>query len=136
MSNQWTITIERRRGQPLIIGDAGEPRIRFLVGPRGFSLDQRSVLSGGKPEHGPGGFEVPVYLEGEYTLEIEEQVFEFWPFPDAMTWLTLSRAKPDVSGGPAPVPESEAERWDRVFERLDRIEALFEKYLAEVAGER
>jgi len=98
---KWTMHVEARPGHRLIIGDAGRPEIWLRISAKG--IPGLEVMTGSKPEHGAGGFECPVYSAGWHTLSIDRQEFEFVPFPDATTWVSLELSEPEVSG-PPPAP--------------------------------
>jgi hypothetical protein len=71
-----TITVELTRGPglPLIVGDWGRPNVAITVtAPSGAG---QQVMTGTKPEFGPGGFETYATETGTYLLEIEDHRFE------------------------------------------------------------
>jgi len=70
----WMMTVERRPGIRLLIGKFPHPGIAVTV--RNAWGDQVVVVSGSKPEYGPGGFEVPIWTTGLYTIRFLDQTFK------------------------------------------------------------
>jgi hypothetical protein len=112
------LTVEARRGPglPLIVGDWGKPNVPvFITPPRGGPF---KVVSGTKPEFGPGGFETYAGDPGDYILQIETYRFKI-PMNGQFTRLTFRR----VAGAPEararlvskPLPRSQAQA---VLDRL------------------
>ncbi len=87
-----TITVEivRGAGLPLIVGDWGEANVPIVVTPPlGGSFQ---VMTGAKPEFGPGGFEIYTNQTGTYVLEIEPHRFEI-PMNGQFTRLIFRRVE-------------------------------------------
>ena len=69
----WQMDIERRPGPRLIVGRLPEPSIPVVIAdPWG---NETYLISGSKPEHGPGGFDVPVWRDVLYTIRLQGQRF-------------------------------------------------------------
>jgi len=68
---EWTMKVERypAPGLRLLIGVLPEADITVLV-------DSERVVSGSKPEYGPGGFEVLLWSPGIYTIAFLDQAFD------------------------------------------------------------
>lgn len=59
------LTVQYRPGYPCVVGDIGVAGVDVVgVAPWGTV----TARSGDKPEHGPGGFELPIYAPGMYQL--------------------------------------------------------------------
>ena len=72
-NEEWQITLERRQGLPLLVGDIGlANRPIVVIAP---SRERTVVTSGHKPEWGRGGFEVYTKETGSYLIEFEDQRF-------------------------------------------------------------
>jgi hypothetical protein len=92
-----------------------------------------ATMSGSKPEHGPGGFEViaPNPHTG-YTFNALNRILTF-EHRAGMTFITVDNApEPEPEPEPEPTPETETD-WEAffaaLFERLDRIIAILEERL-------
>ena len=72
-TDEWQISLERREGLPLLVGDIGIAD-RPIVSTSPTRVQQQ-VMSGTKPEWGPGGFEFYTTEIGNYILEFENQRF-------------------------------------------------------------
>ncbi len=73
---------------PLFIGDIGEAKQPItVISPTGA---QTIVISGGKPEFGPGGFEVYAPDKGMYTLQFLDRQFTI-STEGKMLYLTFSK---------------------------------------------
>lgn len=75
-SPQPAIVVElvRQSGLPLLVGDWGQPNVPIrVIMPNGQTV---AVLSGSKPEYGPGGFEVYAQQAGTYGVQIGRYRFE------------------------------------------------------------
>ncbi len=71
---RWTMSVERRPGARVIAGNFPRAGIRLAItDPWGNAV---VVISGSKLEHGPGGFETPVWASGVYTLRFLDQCFQ------------------------------------------------------------
>lgn len=92
---EWTMTV-RREVRPGLRGIAGNfPRtgIRLTItDPWGNSVVS---TSGSKAEHGPGGFEVPVWANGLYTLNFLDQRFPVMVQGDFL-FLTFTQISPET----------------------------------------
>lgn len=88
-SGDWLVETEERPGSiPLMVGDIGEAGQPITVtSPKGA---QTIVISGGKPEFGPGGFEVYTPDKGMYTLQFLDRQFTI-PMEGKMLYLTFSQ---------------------------------------------
>ncbi|MDX1520266.1 MAG: SpoIID/LytB domain-containing protein [Anaerolineae bacterium] len=86
--DEWQITLERRAGLPLLVGDIGLPnRPIVIIDPR---RQRQQVTSGSKPEWGLGGFEVYATEIGNYVIEFEGQRFVI-PMNGQMTHVRFER---------------------------------------------
>jgi len=69
----WKMDVVTRRGVRAVAGDLGRAGIPVTVfDPWNNTV---TIISGSKPEHGPGGFEVPAWADGRYTLRFLDQSF-------------------------------------------------------------
>jgi hypothetical protein len=106
-----------------------------------------TVVSGSKPEYGPGGFEVVIPGPAAYTLTFLDQAFVV-ETQDGATILAFAKegaqqpdpapepeSQPDLPPNPRPQPAPEAaaqpepepadvEQWRKLVQRLARIEEL------------
>ncbi len=68
----WQVQISRQSGLRLIVGRFPTAGLAVVVtDPWGNATH---LLSGSKPEHAPGGFEVPVWHDGTYTVQLQGQL--------------------------------------------------------------
>ncbi len=72
--SHWTYTLTTGSGLPLLIGDIGVKNERVVVIKPDGAMDQ--LISGSKPEHGPGGFETYANIPGTYKIQFMSQNFE------------------------------------------------------------
>lgn len=92
-SGEWVVETQVRPGSlPLMVGDIGEPKQPITVTSPGGA--QMIVVSGGKPEFGPGGFEIYAPEKGIYTLEFLNRQFTI-AMEGPMLYLTF-RKKAEV----------------------------------------
>lgn len=83
-----TVEIARGTGLPLIVGDWGRPNVPIvMIAP---SRATYRLVTGTKPEYGPGGFETYATETGTYIFEIEGNRFEI-PMQGQFTRLTFRR---------------------------------------------
>lgn len=83
-----TVKITRGPGLPLIVGDWGKPNVPLIfTTPAG---KRYQIMTGSKPEFGPGGFEIYTDQTGAYLLDIENQRFQV-PMNGQFTRLTFQR---------------------------------------------
>ena len=86
--------IERRRGVRAIAGSFPRAGIHVIVNsPGGYAV---TLQSGTKPEYGVGGFEVPVWTNGTFTLEFENESF-FVVVEDNYIVCTFSETQQDLA---------------------------------------
>jgi hypothetical protein len=79
----------RGPGLPLLVGDWGQTNVPIrITSPQGASV---TVISGSKPEYGPGGFEIYATEIGTYVLEMAGYRFEI-PMNGQFTRLTFRRS--------------------------------------------
>jgi hypothetical protein len=71
---EWVYTVETQPGIGLLVGDIGLPNKQITIyKPHG---ETHRVMSGSKPEFGPGGFETYAQVPGKYVLEFLGEQFE------------------------------------------------------------
>jgi len=113
----WTYTTETGAGLGLLVGDIGVANRRITITRPDGSQEQ--IISGHKPEFGPGGFEIYAQKPGTYRLEFLGQQFdlrltgrftqiEFKP-PEAeqpVSSATIETAPAAEIAVPAPVPDA------------------------------
>ena len=86
----------RGPGLPLLVGNWVRPNVPIrITPPRGAPV---TVVSGSKPEYGPGGFEIYATEIGTYVLEIESYRFEI-PMNGQFTRLTFRQTGPAQATG-------------------------------------
>lgn len=139
----WKMAVEHRAGPRIIAGTLPTAGIEVTItDPWG---NASTVLSGSKPEHGPGGFEVVAPHAVKHTVTFLDQSFEL-QMREGIAFVTFTGAAPpepeepiepeeepppDEQEEPEEIePDEEAkaqttqERWALVLEKLDRIEEL------------
>jgi hypothetical protein len=85
----------RGPGLPLLAGDWGQPNVPIRVTlPNGRVA---ALLSGTKPEYGPGGFELYAQQAGTYVVQIDRYRFEV-PMSGQFTRLIFRRTTPTATG--------------------------------------
>lgn len=88
-----------------------------------------TVVSGSKPEHGYGGFEMLAPNIGTYTLEFLDQSFKVRTQNQStivvFTETSMPVEPPDTR---PPLPPEEEARWKLVMERLERITTRLQQY--------
>jgi len=92
---EWTMTVQRevRPGLRGIAGNFPGAGIGLAItDPWGNSV---VTTSGSKAEHGPGGFEVPVWANGLYTLDFLDQRFQAMVQGDFL-FLTFAQISPET----------------------------------------
>jgi hypothetical protein len=113
----WTMDVEYQDGARIIVGSFPTAGILLKVtDPWG---NQSTVVSGTKPEHGVGGFEVLVSHPGIYRLEFCAESFEVEVF-DGTVVVTFRQEEYQ--------PPDENEMLDEAIARLDGMIALMEAY--------
>ncbi len=123
----WTMNVSRQAGLRLLTGSLPRPGIHLTISdPWGNNI---SLLSGSKPEHGPGGFEAPLWHDGLYTIRFLDQVFEV-EVGDERVHVVFEEG----AVGPAPADTrlvtewmtlGLAEQWLAHFEAQDDYRGLF-----------
>ncbi len=90
----WVVESEVWPGSiPLLVGDIGVANEPITVtAPSGA---QSIVISGGKPEYGPGGFEAYAPEKGIYTLQFSKKTFTI-PTTGKMLHLTFKKQQPEA----------------------------------------
>jgi len=94
-NDEWTMTVWRevRPGLRGIAGNFARAGIRLTItDPWGNSV---VTTSGSKSEHGPGGFEVPIWANGLYALEFLDQGFQAMVQGDFL-FLTFTQSSPEA----------------------------------------
>jgi hypothetical protein len=89
-TEEWQITLERRPGLPLLVGDIGIANRPIVITSPGRV--KRQVMSGTKPEWGQGGFEIYTTEMGNYVIEFEGQRFNL-PINGQFTQVTFGRVQ-------------------------------------------
>jgi hypothetical protein len=138
----WQMAVEYRPGARIIAGSLPQPGLQVTVtDPWG---NASTVVSGSKPEFGPGGFEVLAPHPVIYTVAFLDQTFQV-QMEEGATFVTFSRVTapqtptpsptpqtPTPAPTPQPSPNSKPEpatdpalaRWQLLVEKLERIEEL------------
>jgi protocatechuate 3,4-dioxygenase beta subunit len=92
----WTMLVERQPGLPLIAGSMPQAGIEVTIeDPFGNAA---RAISGSKPEHGAGGFEVYAPHVGTYRIRFLDQVFEL-PMDGQFTRVTFVEEQVPAPGG-------------------------------------
>lgn len=86
----------RGPGLPLLVGNWIQPNIPIRITPPGGA--SVVVVSGSKPEYGPGGFEIYANQTGTYVLEVGGYRFEI-PLNGQFTRLTFRQSGPAQGTG-------------------------------------
>ncbi len=114
-STAWEMTVSRQPGLRLIIGrlpTAGVPVT--ITDPWGNKIN---VISGSKPEYGPGAFETPVWRDAAFTIAFAGQTFTVTVGNDTVfvTFQAIGQAQGRVVSGWLTAPTA--------TERLNRLQA-------------
>ncbi|MBN1137538.1 MAG: hypothetical protein JXM73_13200 [Anaerolineae bacterium] len=113
---QWQMSVEHRPGARIIVGGFPRPGIALTItDPWNNSL---SVVSGSKPEYGPGGFEALAPNPATYTLAFLDQRFQVTT-QDGITFLTFAETQT--------APPAEEDKLDQILARLDQIIAMLQQ---------
>jgi hypothetical protein len=119
----WDIKVEYRPGPRIIAGIFPRPGIEATISdPWG---NASHFVSGSKPEHGPGGFEIVAPHTVMHTLTFLDERFEIL-MKDGITFVTLTATPESDSSEPGtgPAPEPGRELWGVILQKLDRIQEL------------
>lgn len=92
-SSGWTMTVNRQAGIRLLVGRLPYPGIDVTV--RNAWGDPVYVVSGSKPEYGPGGFEIPIWTMGLYTIRFLDQTFKVNVGDETVTMTFIQQAEPE-----------------------------------------
>jgi hypothetical protein len=123
----WEMDVERQPGLRLLAGTFPRAGIPLTISdPWGNTV---SLISGSKPEHGKGGFEIPIWNNGVYTIRFRDQVFRVL-VQDDFVFVTFTELTGEGKARlvTAWLPEAEAqELWqdlegDETFRGLLKIE--------------
>ncbi|MFB0546771.1 MAG: SpoIID/LytB domain-containing protein, partial [Anaerolineae bacterium] len=121
----WKADVERRGGLRLLIGILPRPGIDVaVVSPWGHEV---RLVSGSKPEYGPGGFETPIWNNGTYTIRFLDQSFQV-QIVDETVLVTFTQVA--VEGERARLvtdwlTQAKAEEWLQHFEGQETYRGLF-----------
>ncbi len=132
----WQMEIERRPGPRLLIGKLPQPDIPVTVADPWENRVQ--VLSGSKPEYGPGGFEVSLWQSNRYTISFEDEHFGEIEIGDETAIVTFSlgiaegegekaEEKPKEDEGVAATAEGEKEKGEEAGEVVATAAGMGEK---------
>ncbi len=92
----WEVSVEHRPGPRILAGRLHEAGITLTVADPWDNVS--SVLSGSKPEHGPGGFEVLAPHVATYTVRFLDQSFAVQTH-EGTTLVTFRRSEGQGGGG-------------------------------------
>jgi hypothetical protein len=120
----WTMTVERKPGLPLLVGRLPKAGIQVAVeDPYGNRV---VVISGSKPEYGPGAFEVPAWIhQGNYTVRFLDQSFPVEMRGDFVTATFAQGTEEQARLVSAWMTEGEAQTWQTRLEGQERTKGLF-----------
>jgi hypothetical protein len=122
----WEMKTTYRPGPLVIAGALPRPGIELTItDPWG---NANTVVSGSKPEHGEGGFEVLAPHGGVHTVTFLDQSFRvrarkrttIVTFTESFEAVEPPDRPAPPDAGPVLPPDTDA-RWELVLERLDRI---------------
>jgi hypothetical protein len=103
----WQMAVEYRPGAPILAGSLPEPNIEVTVtDPWNNAV---TVVSGSKPEYGPGGFEAAAPHPAVYTITFLDQTFQVQTEEGATLVTFVAPAAPQPAPEPAPEPTPEPE---------------------------
>ncbi|GAB4541741.1 MAG: hypothetical protein Kow0063_32900 [Anaerolineae bacterium] len=124
-TGDWIMEVTRGSGLPLLTGNMPEAGIQVTISdPYGRATQ---VVSGSKPEHGLGGWEVYAPYTGVYTIRFLDQTFTL-PMSGQYTHVEFKRGiqvetKARLVTQPMPFPQ--ADGWLQYFEASEQTRGLF-----------
>jgi hypothetical protein len=120
----WTMTVERKPGLPLLVGRLPKEGLRVAVeDPFG---NRAEVISGSKPEYGPGAFEVPAWIHrGNYTVSFLDQSFPIEIRDDLVMATFTQEAEEQARLISAWMTEEAAQTWQTRLEEQQQTRGLF-----------
>lgn len=125
MRREWSTEVTRGTGLPILVGSLPDAGATITVtDPAG---DKHQVVSGSKPEYGPGGFEVYAPRSGAYTLQFLDQTFTL-QMEGQFTRVTFWRSTPIETRArlvSSLLPFSQADAWFQRFESDEETRGLF-----------
>jgi hypothetical protein len=72
----WSMDVQQQTGLPLLIGSL--PRTGIILTVEDPTGDRMTVVSGSKPEFGPGGFEIWLRCSGPHKVRFLDQQFQIY----------------------------------------------------------
>ena len=125
VAEEWNMEVRRGTGLPLIVASMPEAGIQVTItDPYGNAVQ---VVSGSKPEHGVGGWEVQAPHSGVYTITFLAQTFTL-PMSGQYTHLVFTRGRPTETQARLvsyPMPFPQADAWLQEFESHEETQGLF-----------
>ena len=126
-AGQWLMKVTRMSGSPMIAGNLPEADIPVTVTSPSGPITR--VVSGSKPEHGIGGFEVGAPQRGSYTIQFLDQTFNL-PVDGRFTRIILIRGTHPIESQANIVsqtmPMSQAHDWLQYFESDPKTRGVFQ----------
>ncbi|MBC8255148.1 MAG: carboxypeptidase regulatory-like domain-containing protein [Ardenticatenia bacterium] len=126
-AGQWLMKVTRMSGSPMIAGNLPEADIPVTVTSPSGPITR--VVSGSKPEHGVGGFEVGAPQRGSYTIQFLDQTFNL-PVDGRFTRIILIRGTHPIESQANIVsqtmPMSQAHDWLQYFESDPKTRGVFQ----------
>jgi len=126
-ASQWLMKVTRTSGSPTIAANLPEADIPVTITPPSGPTTQ--VVSGSKPEHGIGGFEVGAPQRGSYTIQFLDQTFNL-PMDARFTRIILIRGTHPIESQAHVVsqtmPLSQANDWLQYFESDSKTRGVFQ----------
>jgi hypothetical protein len=120
----WTMTLERKPGLPLVVGRLPQAGIRVAV--EDAYGNRATVVSGSKPEYGPGAFEVPAWIpNGNYTVRFLDQSFPIEVHGDFVSATFVQQTGEQARLISTWMSEGEAQTRQASLEGQERTKGLF-----------
>ena len=125
-ASQWLMKVTRTSGSPMIAGNLPEADIPVSITPPSGPITR--VVSGSKPQHGIGGFEVGATQRGSYTIQFLDQTF-LLPMDGRFTQVILIRGTHPTESQATVVsqamPLSQANDWLQYFQSDPKTHGVF-----------
>ena len=118
-ASRWQMRVEYHPGAAILVGTLPQTGVRVTVSdPWG---NASSVISGSKPEYGPGGFEVLAPHEGVYRVSFLGEEYAVQTRA-GVTHVAFQEVRPSLSVGTLSVsPETAPDKVMQALEQADRI---------------